>query len=106
MGVPFQALVGRSTPRHVAACTLLEETKVINIVALPCNRVLFSGPNFYGCVHSMMARASLFLKEPRKRRAHKLKRNAPDTPPGVLGHPAGQTGVYRPVSQGGPVIWC
>ena len=40
---------------------------------------------------------------PGKKRAHKLKKNARDTGRVSLGHPAGQTGVYRPVSQGFPV---
>ena len=41
-----------------------------------------------------------------KKRAHKLKKNARDTGRVSLGHPAGQTGVYRPVSgQGLPVIY-
>ena len=39
-----------------------------------------------------------------KKRAHKLKKNLWDTGRVSLGHPAGQTGVYRPVSQGLPVI--
>ena len=38
-----------------------------------------------------------------KKRAHKLKKNAWGHRPG---HPAGQTGVYRPVSQGFPVNCC
>ena len=38
-----------------------------------------------------------------KKRAHKFKKNARDTGRVSLGHPAGQTGVYRPVSQGVPV---
>ena len=37
------------------------------------------------------------------RKAHKLKKNPRDTGRVSLGHPAGQTGVYRPVSQGFPV---
>ena len=40
-----------------------------------------------------------------KKRAHKLKKNARDTGWVSLGHPAGQTGVYRPVSQKLPVIY-
>ena len=38
-----------------------------------------------------------------KKRAHTFKKNARDTGRVSLGHPAGQTGVYRPVSQGVPV---
>ena len=38
-----------------------------------------------------------------EKRAHKLKKNPRDTGRVSLGHPAGQTGVYRPVSQGFPV---
>ena len=38
-----------------------------------------------------------------KERAHKLKKNVWDTGRVSLEHPAGQTGVYRPVSQGFPV---
>ena len=41
-----------------------------------------------------------------KKKAHKLKKNPRDTGRVSLGHPAGQTGVYRPVSQGFPVIYC
>ena len=40
-----------------------------------------------------------------KKRAHKLKKNLRGTGRVSLGHPAGQTGVYRPVSQGLPVIY-
>ena len=40
-----------------------------------------------------------------KKRAHKLKKNPRDTGRVSLGHPAGQTGVYRPVSRGLPVIY-
>ena len=40
-----------------------------------------------------------------KKRAHKLKKNPRDTRRVYLGHPAGQTAVYRPVSQGIPVIY-
>ena len=36
---------------------------------------------------------------------NKLKKNPRDTGRVSLGHPAGQTGVYRPVSQGLPVIY-
>ena len=39
-----------------------------------------------------------------KRKAHELKKNPRDTGRVSLEHPAGQTGVYRPVSQGFPVI--
>ena len=35
----------------------------------------------------------------------KLKKNTRDTGRVSLRHPAGQTGVYRPVSQGFPVIY-
>ena len=38
-----------------------------------------------------------------KQRPHKFKKNARDTGRMSLGHPAGQTGVYRPVSQGFPI---
>ena len=38
-----------------------------------------------------------------KKRVHKLKQNPQDTGRVSLGHLAGQTGVYRPVSQGFPV---
>ena len=40
-----------------------------------------------------------------KRRAHKLKKNARDTGRVSLGHPPGQTVVYRPVSQRFLVIY-
>ena len=39
-----------------------------------------------------------------KKRAHKLKKNPRDTGRVSLAHPAGQTGVYWPVSQRFPVI--
>ena len=35
-----------------------------------------------------------------KKKAHKIKKDPRDTGLVSLGHPAGQTGVYRPVSQG------
>ena len=47
----------------------------------------------------------VFSLLPRKKRAHNLKKNPRDTGRVSLGHPAGQTGVYRPVSQGLPVIY-
>ena len=40
-----------------------------------------------------------------KKRAHKLKKNPRDAGRVSRGHPAGQTGVYRPVSRGLPVIY-
>ena len=40
-----------------------------------------------------------------KKRAHKLKKTPRDTGRVSLGHPAGQTGVYRPVSLGFPVLY-
>ena len=40
---------------------------------------------------------------PLEKGTYKLKKNARDTSQVSLGHPAGQTGVYRPVSQGFPV---
>ena len=39
-----------------------------------------------------------------KKKAHKLKKNPRDTGRVSLGHLAGQTGVYRPVCQGFPVV--
>ena len=39
---------------------------------------------------------------PGQKRAHKLKKNSRDTSRVSLGNLAGQTGVYRPVSQGFP----
>ena len=49
--------------------------------------------------------APLAHPESGKKRAHKLKKNPRDTGRVSLGHPAGQTGVYRPVSQGFPVVY-
>ena len=40
-----------------------------------------------------------------KQKTHKLKKNCRDTGQVFLGHPVGQTGVYRPVSQGLPVVY-
>ena len=40
-----------------------------------------------------------------KKKAHKLQKEGRDTSRVSLGHPAGQTGVYRPVSQELPVIY-
>ena len=45
------------------------------------------------------------LQKSGKKRAHKLKNNPWDAGRVSLEHPAGQTGVYRPVSQGFPVIY-
>ena len=39
----------------------------------------------------------------REEKGHKLEKNPRDTSRVSLGHPAGQTGVYQPVSQGFPV---
>ena len=39
-----------------------------------------------------------------KNKAHKLKKNPLDTGRVSMKHPAGHAGVYRPVSQGFPVV--
>ena len=46
-----------------------------------------------------------FGNDSENNRAHKLKKNPRNTGWVFLGHPAGQTGVYRPVSQGLPNIY-
>ena len=40
-----------------------------------------------------------------KEKARKLKRNLQDAGRVSLEHPAGQTGVHRPISQGFPVVY-
>ena len=50
-------------------------------------------------------RAENYRVDFRKKRAHKLKKNPWGIGRVFLGHPAGQPGVYRPVSQGFPVVY-
>ena len=52
----------------------------------------------------MGAKTTSSFRKSGKRKAHAIKKNPRDTGRVSLGHRAGQTGVYRPVSQGVPVV--
>ena len=66
-----------------------------------CPRIAFSGETDKKHTHTHI---DVWQIGSGKRRAQKLKKNPRDTGRVSVGHPAGQTGVYRPVSQGFPVI--